>query len=383
MSGIYAMKENVLNLFNELESVNSWLADHAGDPGIKIEEIRAKQARRDELKERHDIAASALAAEEARQREALKPKPAAEAGADKNQIQAQASFFRAAIRKDRQGVREAMAKLGALPTDDSSLGYGDSVLPTTLTRTLIHEPFVTNPMRDIIRITSIQGLEVPKMAYSIADDAFIDDEGTAKAMTLTAGKISFGRHKWKVLTAVSDTMMLSEDVGLVQYINNALGSGLAAKEKKVMFASAPGSGEEYMSFYSTQNGIKKIEKTTMYDAIVGALSDLSDDFLGNARLVMKRSDYLAMIKELANSSATLWGAKPEDVLGVPVTFCDAATTPILGDFNFAQMNYDPNITFDSDKDIESGDSRFALTAWCDFRVLLPSAFRLCAVGAGG
>lgn len=383
MSSIYAMQESVLNLYNELESVNNWLSDNAGNPEVKIEEIRAKQARRDELKERHDIAAAALEAAKAQQRAQMERKPAPAADPKADQVKATAQFYRAALRRDQPAIREAMAKLGAVPTGDSTLGYGENLLPTNLSRTLIHEPFDTNPMRGIIRITSITGLEVPKIAYTIDDDAFVNDKTNAKEMDLTASKVSFGRHKTKIYTAVSDTMMLSEDVGLVQYINNALASGLASKEKKVMFAASPASGEETMSFYSTQNALKKIEAATMYDAIVGALSDLNDQFLGNAKLVMKRGDYLAMIKELANQSATLWGAKPEDVLGVPVVFCDAATTPILGDFNFAQLNYDPNTTFDSDKEILSGDSRFVLTAWFDFKILLSSAFRLCGIEAGG
>lgn len=383
MSSIYAMQESVLNLYNELESVNNWLSDNAGNPEVKIEEIRAKQARRDELKERHDIAAAALEAAKAQQRAQMERKPAPAADPKADQVKATAQFYRAALRRDQPAIREAMAKLGAIPTGDSTLGYGENLLPTNLSRTLIHEPFDTNPMREIIRITSIAGLEVPKIAYTIDDDAFVNDKTNAKEMDLTASKVSFGRHKTKIYTAVSDTMMLSEDVGLVQYINNALASGLSAKEKKVMFAASPASGEETMSFYSTQNALKKIEAATMYDAIVGALSDLNDQFLGNAKLVMKRGDYLAMIKELANQSATLWGAKPEDVLGVPVVFCDAATTPILGDFNFAQLNYDPNTTFDSDKEILSGDSRFVLTAWFDFKILLSSAFRLCGIESGG
>lgn len=382
MSSIYAMQESVLNLYNELESVNNWLSDNAGNPEVKIEEIRAKQARRDELKERHDIAAAALEAAKAQQRAQMERKPAPAADPKADQVKATAQFYRAALRRDQPAIREAMAKLGAVPTGDSTLGYGENLLPTNLSRTLIHEPFDTNPMRGIIRITSITGLEVPKIAYTIDDDAFVNDKTNAKEMDLTASKVSFGRHKTKIYTAVSDTMMLSEDVGLVQYINNALASGLASKEKKVMFAASPASGEETMSFYSTQNALKKIEAATLYDAIVGALSDLNDQFLGNAKLVMKRGDYLAMIKELANQSATLWGAKPEDVLGVPVVFCDAATTPILGDFNFAQLNYDPNTTFDSDKEILSGDSRFVLTAWFDFKILLSSAFRLCTIAAG-
>ena len=382
MSSIYAMQESVLNLYNELESVNNWLSDNAGNPEVKIEDIRAKQARRDELKERYDIAAAALEAAKAQQRAQMERKPAPAADPKADQVKATAQFYRAALRHDQPAIREAMAKLGAVPTGDSTLGYGENLLPTNLSRTLIHEPFDTNPMRGLIRITSITGLEVPKIAYTIDDDAFVNDKTNAKEMDLTASKVSFGRHKTKIYTAVSDTMMLSEDVGLVQYINNALASGLASKEKKVMFAASPASGEETMSFYSTQNALKKIEAATMYDAIVGALSDLNDQFLGNAKLVMKRGDYLAMIKELANQSATLWGAKPEDVLGVPVVFCDAATTPILGDFNFAQLNYDPNTTFDSDKEILSGDSRFVLTAWFDFKILLSSAFRLCTIAAG-
>ena len=70
------MQESVLNLYNELESVNNWLGDNAGNPEIKIEEILAKQARRDELKNRHDIAAAALEAAKAQQRAQMERKPA-------------------------------------------------------------------------------------------------------------------------------------------------------------------------------------------------------------------------------------------------------------------------------------------------------------------
>jgi len=43
------------------------------------------------------------------------------------------------------------------------------------------------------------------------------------------------------------------------------------------------------------------------------------------------------------------------------------------------LNYDGELVYDSDKDVDSGDYLFVLTGWMDQHILLKSAFRLAKV----
>lgn len=55
--------------------------------------------------------------------------------------------------------------------------------------------------------------------------------------------------------------------------------------------------------------------------------------------------------------------------------------PIVGDFNYLHLNYDPETVFDSDKDVDKGEYIWVLTAWFDQRKKLSSAFRIAKVVA--
>ena len=132
-----------------------------------------------------------------------------------------------------------------------------------------------------------------------------------------------------------------------------------------------GSTEDYV--------IKKVSGSTMFLAILAALADLEDDYSENAKVVMKKSDYYAMITELANGNATLYAAQPEQFLGVPVVFCDMATIPVVGDFSYSHFNYDLDMIYDRDKNVKTGVESFVLTAWIDHQIKMKSAFRLAIV----
>jgi len=264
--------------------------------------------------------------------------------------------------------------LGAIPPSDPS--GGERLLPVNLQNQLIYEPFVNNPLRDAIRISGIRGLELPKIAYEVDDDDFVIDGATAKELELTGDHVSFGRFKIKVMARISDTVMHGSDTALTAYVQNALNSGLAAKEKRVMLTETPKAGEEHMSFYSDANDIKKVTGTNLYLAIRNAIADLHEDYREGARIVMRFADYMDIIETLANGSATFFAVQPEQILGKPVIFCDSAELPIVGDFNYAWLNYSGGIVYDTDKDVKTGEYLFVITAWFDVQVLLKSAFRI-------
>ena len=132
-----------------------------------------------------------------------------------------------------------------------------------------------------------------------------------------------------------------------------------------------------MSFYIGDK-VKSVNGKTTYEAITKALADLHEDFRENASIYMRYAEYVDIITTLANGSTALFEATPEKVFGKPVIFTDAATHPVVGDFNYFGINYN-GITFDTDKDVKHGEYLFVLTAWYDQQRILDSAFRIAKV----
>ncbi|KEI18209.1 phage major capsid protein [Clostridium haemolyticum] len=264
--------------------------------------------------------------------------------------------------------------LNALGADNST--GGEKFLPKTMQTELLHEPFVKNPLRDISTFTNETNLEVPKITFTLDNDDFIADTETAKELQASGDTVQFARHKFKVFAPVSETILRGTNTNIVQTVESALESGLAAKERKVAFASSPKSGEEHMSFYSTQNKIKTVEGANKFKAIKAAIADLHEDYRENAKIVMTYADYMEIVETLANGNATLYTAQSEQVLGKPAIFCDSAKDPIVGDFRFSHFNYDLDMLYERDKDIKTGMECFVLTAWFDHQIKLKSAFRI-------
>ena len=262
--------------------------------------------------------------------------------------------------------------------DNNSTG-GEKFLPKTMQNELLHEPFVKNPLRDVSTFTNETNLEVPKITFTLDNDDFIADTETAKELKADGDIVQFGRHKFKVFAPVSETILRGTNTNIVQTVEMALESGLAAKEKKVAFSTSPKTGEEHMSFYSTQNGIKTVEGANKYKAIKAAIADLHEDYRENAKIVMRYADYMDIVEMLANGNATLYAAQPEQILGKPAIFCDSAVDPIVGDMRYSHFNYDLDMLYERDKDIKTGMECFVLTAWFDHKIKLKSAFRIAKV----
>ena len=285
---------------------------------------------------------------------------------------------------------------------------GDKLLPANMSNDLLYEPMAKNQFRELSKFTAIMNLELPKISFDVATGAgtaggvnnvgagvpsFLkSDSETAKEIKSTAALIKFERNKFKVFCAIPETVYRGTDVNLMEVVNAALQSGFAKKEKamvleKVVAAAGTNNADAPVSFYTeigtaaygdkaNTSAIKKVTGATMYEAIINGICDLEEDYAQDAVLVMRKVDYFKMIKELVNQNATLFGAKPEEVLGIPVKFIDACETPILGDFKYSHYNYDLSMEYDSDKEILTGVRRFVVTAWVDHRITMKSAFRL-------
>ena len=386
---LFELKEKMATLKAAILADANWLAEKAADPATSKEDIEAKKAHRDDLQMRYDT----VKAEHDRMEAEQKQKVAAEAvasgkvTAEQNLIAAKAAFYRAVF-SGKPFDAKTYEGLGAIPATNADLGSGDKLLPTNLARELLVEPFEINPLRNIAHITNITGLEEPKLGYTIedADLADVTDKQTANEIALSGDTVVYGRHKAKVAATIKDTVLHGTDLDVVTTVEGALRSALAKREKHFAFlpaaTCATDTAHAHMSFYNVSSGssvITEVEGETMYEAIVNALADLADDYSVNAKVVMKKSDYFSMVKELANDSEALFGSKPQSILGYPVVFCDKATIPVVGDFSFYGINYDIGTLFETDKDAKKGEYYYVLTAWGDQQIRLKSAFRLAIV----
>ena len=389
---LYELKQNLAMIGAQLEKENNELQKMLPNPSVPTDQIKAQETKVNDLQARFDLVKKEHDRQEEADRAAMQKNTIAVAKDDKSRlIAAKAAFYRAALLK-QPIPQEAVSLLGAQNTTMISIPAGggtggENLLPVTMTNELIHEPWVKNPLRPIMTVTNVKGLTVPKIAFSLGSTAFVGDADTAKELSATGSKVTFGRHMTKVFCSVADSVVYGSDTNLVETIENALRSGLAAKEKLVTFvadASAE-SGCEHMTFYEKTDGtnydITEKQGEDLYEAITNAIADLHETFRENASVVMKYSDYLSILKTLA-VSRDLFAAPPERVIGKPVIFCDSATHPIVGDFRYLHLNYDGPLVFDSDKDVKAGDFIFVLTAWFDQWRLLNSAFRIATVSEG-
>ncbi|WP_078428771.1 phage major capsid protein [Alkalihalobacterium alkalinitrilicum] len=375
---LFELKQNMATVGQQLQKTEENLATKAIDPNASMEDIQALQKSRDDLKMRFDVIKEQhdnLEAEQKAkfaQQQAFQQKNNPE-DPTQQKVQAKAELIRAVMNKQPVST-EIYQALG----DEGETG-GGKFLPKTVSTDIIVEPYVKNQLRGLSTFTQITNLEIPKLNFALDDDDFIADKETAKELNVTGDIVSFGRHKFKVFAGISETVLNGTHTNLVSHVERSLQSGVAAKEKKVAFATTPKAGEEHMSFYSTQNAVKRVEGENLYKAIKNAIADLHEDYRENAKIVMTYQDYSDIIETLANGNATLYTAQPEQILGKPVIFSDSAVNPVVGDFNYSHYNYDLNVLYDRDKDVKTGIEQFVITAWMDHQIKLKSAFRIAEV----
>lgn len=385
---LFEVKENMQILKEQIAADRDAIMKKAANPASNMEEIEALEAHLESTQKRFDLLQIEHDRMEEEQRKNIgKNLPGMAVNEADDIIRRKAAFYRAALTGG--DITKAYEGLGAIPAGSADLGGGEHLLPTNVSRELITEPVEENSLRQVEPVSQITGLEEPKLLFSIedADLADVTDKETAKEIELEGDTISYGRFKTKIFATIKDTVLHGSDANLVETVENALRSGIAVKEKMRAFAPASGDGaydatHKHMSFYAETDSatdIKTVTGSDIIDAIVKAWADLPEAFSTNATCIMRKQDYYAAVRTLANSSVDLWGKKPEDVIGIPVVFNDRAVTPIVGDFRYSKQNYDIATIYETDKDGKKGEYYFILTAWGDHRIRLKSAFRLAKV----
>lgn len=368
---LYEKKQNLGTLGAQLKKVNEEIAMKAGDPTVADKDLMQLQEQSESLENRYNMLKEQVEREEKEQRAKFTKTKTPTMTVEEKLIHAKAEFYRG--QKLSSDYKQVLG-------DDDSTTNGSKLLPVTIANDIIAEPTQSNPLREDELVTAVTNLERPRIDVTIDDDSFVNDQEVAKEIKLKGDTVKFGRNKTKLKVAISEAILNGTDTNLVEHVNAQLQSGLARKEKVVAFAESPKSGEEEMSFYSTQNNIKKVTGATLFEAITQAAGDIADDFQSDIKVYMTRQDYMKMIKELSNGSVSLFGKAPEEVLGYPVRFTELAKKPVVGNFKYAQLNYEiSSALYEQWKDYDKGVNNFQLTAWFDHKILLASAFRIADV----
>lgn len=371
MKTIFELKQDLATIGNQIQKTNNEITQKAADPKTAMDDLNQLNQTKGDLQQRFDIIKTQLDQMEAEQRASLEKGQFSNSNDPKQKvIDAKAELIRKTMAK------EAVSSDVYQALGDDSTSNGGKFLPKTVANDVISEPTVKNQLRGLSTVTSIPNLEIPKVTFTLDDDDFIADTETAKELKAKGDTVSFGRNKFKVFTGISETILLGTNTNLVSTVEANLQSGVAAKERKVAFAETPKAGEEHMSFYDATVGIKSVVNADLYKAIKAAIADLHEDYRENATIMMRYADYLEIIETLANGNATLYTAQPEQILGKPVVFSDAAVIPVVGDFSYSHFNYDINALYEQDKDVKTGINLFVVTAWFDHQIKLASAFRL-------
>lgn len=382
LNGVQSDLQSAANKLNSMYADAKTTADQRTEQKALVQDLEERESGlKAQLNKLDEEAAAKLAGQE---------KGSIIKNENEKAIANKAAVIRNIMSGNKAGANESIKALGgsyvvnALSTNTESGQGGSSLLPRTTANEVITEPVYENDLREHIIITSESKLEVPKLLFSCDDDGFVADEETAKEIKANGSTVSFGAYKSKLKAKVSETVILGSDINLVSTVDSALSGAAAYKEAKMLFSESTDSyHESHMSFYGkdskSQNLIPVISGKTKYLAIRSAIAKLPKMFRKNAKVVMTYEDYLEIIDALSNGTTNFFNAPPEMVLGKPAIFMDEATTPIVGDLKYLQINYNPETLYDRDKDIDSGIEEFVLTNWFDIQFRLRSAFRLATV----
>lgn len=376
------LDKHIDTLRGEIREASDKLLTMTSDTAATMESIREAKTALDGLRERLSIMEEQKAAMAGNIGSLGNPAPAM------TKKEAAGMFYRAVLNGQdvNQLPKMLYEQLGAIPAGNADQGSGSVFLPTQLSNDLLMEPSIVNPLRPYMTVTQITGLELPKMLFQLEDDSFLAKDGeTAKELKITGENVRFGRNKMHLIARVSETVLRSSPLNIEAAVTGGLTSAQAAKELSVLFAAAPKTGEEDMSFYAKNTGktaylIKEVKGKDLLASILASIADLEDGYRDNARVVMRFADYVTILRALGGD-ASLYSAQPEQIIGKPVIFCDRATIPVVGDISYMHLNFDSVPWVDTDKDVEKGNRLFTSTTLYDIKPRMRAAFRLATIQA--
>ncbi|MDR3241334.1 MAG: hypothetical protein LBT37_04100 [Lactobacillaceae bacterium] len=381
METLFELRHNADMLGENAKAENEKLVAMSADSKVSMEDLSNQESLVATANKRYDIALSAFKNADEKSRASLEGVTPKTSDPKAKAVNAYADQLRDIAKNSKSVTIEEFKQATSVTTGPENTGKngGDNFLPITLGNEIISEPEQPNPLRTAAAYSTAVNLRLPvaDVDFGEAWDVIADGD-EAKEAVLKGSQITFGRFESKVRIGLTDTLMAGTNLALVQYAESKLTNAASSLEVARAFTTTPMTGEAHMSFYDSSNAIKAVnDGATMYEKIMGALADLSDADMDLASIFMTRKDFYEIVKELSNNSATLFGAAPETIFGVPVHFTSRAVNPVVGNFTQYQVNYDPmGSMIENYRKPENGTTYVQYTLWYDARIKRTSAFRI-------
>lgn len=266
-------------------------------------------------------------------------------------------------------------------TTGGAAGNGAYLLPKNVSDQIIRDIADDGSFLAEINVTSITGLQMPKVSTTDADGDDVEDGKDAPDAAMTASMILWGRYPYAKNVTVPNSLLGDTNVAIQSYIDTRHQEMMRDRLCKRIFAKAATGEYTHMSVYHADVGVKTVAGETMLGGIMAALADLPTRPQGTYKVALTMAQWMGMINTLANGAVALFSDPTRQIVGFTPVLCSYVDKPIVGDLKTIHLNYDSPITYEAERHAKARTTDFVLSCDYDIRVEQPELLRIVNVTA--
>lgn len=375
---VSALLAQAQTLAAEIQTLRGQLADKVGAEGAKAEDGRELYARIAEKKALYDQTMEAAQTEMQAQAQRVAANFNGKlTSVAQHNAEALGSLYRALI--GGTAIPQETINALSLPTvtTGGAVGNGGYLLPKNVSDQLIRDIVDDDSILAEITTTSITGLEMPKVSTADVDGDDVADGTDAPDATLTANMLTFGRLPYAKAVTVPNSLLTDTNTTIESYINTRHTEMMRARLCKRIFAKTATGNYTHMSVYHSTVGVKTVTSTTdLLDGIMAALSALPTRPQGVYKVALKMSDWMGMIKTLANGAVALFSDPTRQIIGFTPVISNYVDKPLVGNLKTIHLNYDSPIAYEAERHAKARTTDFVLSTYYDIQIEQPELLRI-------
>lgn len=379
---VSSLMSRAQTIAGEIKSLRDQLAEKAGAEGAKAadgkaiyDQIAEKKAVYDQLME---AAGSEMSAQAQRVAAGFNRKLAGIADAN---AEAMGGLYRALI--TGMPIPQESVNALSLPTivTGPAAGNGGYLLPKTVSDQIIRDIADDGGILSEITVTSVHGLEMPKVATTDVDGDDVADGTDAPEATMTANMLTFGRYPYSKAVVVPNSLLSDTNTAIQSYIDTRHQEMMRDRMCKRIFAAAATGNYTHMSVYHADNGVKTVTGETLLDGIMDALAELPSKPQGTYKVALTMGQWMGMIRTLANGAVALFSDPTRQIVGFTPVISSYVSKVLVGNLKTIHLNYDSPITYEAERHARPRITDFVLSCAYDIQVEQPELLRIVDVAA--
>lgn len=278
--------------------------------------------------------------------------------------------------------REIVDALSLPTTVTTGTANGGYLLPKNVSDQLVRDVVEDDSILAEITTTTITGLELPKVSTADTDGDDVADGADAPDATTTASMIQFGRYPYAKCVTVPNSLLTDTNAAIEGYISTRHQEMMRARLCKRLFDTAASGNYAHMSVYdATVVKAAVVNATALLDGIMDALASLPTRPQGTYKVALKHSDWLGLIRTLANGAMALFNNPTREILGFEPVICNYVGDPIVGNLKAIHLNYDSPIAYEAGRNVKKRTTDFVLSTAYDIQITQPELLRIVKVTA--